>query len=178
MKPVIRTVLGGLVVLMSSVTAVSAAGLDRERYTARFPMQDRHSPNWPDVQACLRAWGPSQPFGDTRKLRFRVIRSSVKVFGLGGDVADDVVTDYPQLIFIQSAVNVMGKSRYRLMNPNGWYCFEDNVNVMGKAIIETACHPHLATSKGTSTTVLGKSDADEPGSVTVLGKTVIRRHCP
>ena len=167
-----------LLVLLLPVTTVVAGGLTRDQYEARFPMQDRNSPNWPDVQACLNAWGTSHPFRNVRKLRFRVIQSSVKVFGLGGDVVDNVATDYPQLIFIKSAVNVMGKSRYRLLNPNGWYCFEDNVNVMGKAIIETACQPHLATSKGASTTVLGKTDADEPGSVTVLGKTVIQRHCP
>ncbi len=160
--------------LVSANSWAGSKGMSREQYENQYGLYTSRSAHWPNVKGCLNAWGSNHPFKNRKKLRFRVIRSGVKVFGLGSNVDDYAKTSYPQLILIESAVNVMGKTTYRLMNPNGWYCFEDNVNVMGKAVIETACRTHIATSSG-STTVMGSNPGE--GGVTVMGKTVIKRHC-
>ena len=55
-----------------------------------------------------------------------------------------------------------------LLNPNGWYCFKSNVNVMGSLRIKAACKAHLASAHD-GTTVLGSNSDNK--SVTVLGST-------
>ena len=62
-----------------------------------------------------------------------MLGSSVNVLGIGGDVVDDVATPDPQLMLVKPSVNVLTKGRLRLMNPNGWYCFESAVTVLAKS---------------------------------------------
>ena len=62
----------------------------------------------------------------------------------------------------------MGRTRLDLLNPNGWYCFKSNVNVMGSLIIKAACTAHLASAHD-GTTVLGSNSDNK--SVTVMGAT-------
>jgi len=74
------------------------------------------------------------------------------------------------LVLIKPAVNVMGGSTVELRNPNGWYCFVTNVNVMGKMKIKAHCSAHLAQSHD-GVTAMGE-DANNK-SVTVMGKTEV-----
>jgi hypothetical protein len=76
----------------------------------------------------------------------------------------------PSLILVNPGVNVMGGTRVELLNPNGWYCFRSNVNVMGRLSIRAHCKAHFASAHD-AVTVLGSNQADK--SVTVLGKTQI-----
>lgn len=174
----IRTLAISLILGCLSMNAWARGGLSQSQYEDRFNLHGKESPHWPDVKACINAWeGKSNPFRKKKNVRFRIMSSTVKVFGLGGGSnsnVDEVKTSYPQLIFIKSSVNVMGKSTFRLMNPNGWYCFEDNVNVMGKAVIEIGCNTNLATTSG-STTVMGASRGTS--GVTVMGKSEVKRIC-
>ena len=48
---------------------------------------------------------------------------------LDTDVVDDEATAAPQLVLVKPSVNVLTKGRFRLMNPNGWYCFESAVKL-------------------------------------------------
>lgn len=121
------------------------------------------------VAACLKTWG-EHPFQDPP--RFLVLGSSVKVFGIGGDVTDEHTTLEPQLVLVKPAVNVLGKARFRLMNPNGWYCFESAVTVLAKSEIIVACGAHLASSADGVAVAGGNVGAD---GVTVLGKAVVKR---
>lgn len=122
---------------------------------------------------CLRNWG-EHPFKTDKQKRYREMEVSVKVLGIGGNVADKAVTDYPQLILIKPTIKVLSKQTITLMNPNGWYCFKSNVTVLGKGIIEAHCKAKLAeSSKGVA--VMGKNDESGKGGVTVLGKSVIKR---
>jgi hypothetical protein len=121
------------------------------------------------LMKCLKRWD-KHPF--PAKLTYKVMEAKVKVFGIGSDLRDDTKTKEPRLVLIKPSVNVMGKFKYHLLNPNGWYCLEADVNVMGKAEINLACTAKLASSKS-GATVMGGSD--KSGGVVVMGKTEIRR---
>jgi hypothetical protein len=117
------------------------------------------------IASCLRAWG-KQPFGANP--RYKTLSTSVKVFGIGENPADREKTSSPSLVLVNTGVNVMGRTRVELLNPNGWYCFKSNVNVMGSLIITAACTAHLASAHD-GTTVLGSNSDNK--SVTVMGAT-------
>lgn len=123
------------------------------------------------IRACLANWS-DHPFRGEDLPRYRTLGSSVSVFGIGGDVVDDVVTPDPQLVLVKPSVNVMTKGRFRLLNPNGWYCFESAVTVLAKSEIVAHCRAHL-TSSVQSATVAGSNAGAE--GVTVLGKAVVQR---
>ena len=150
-----------------------SADLNRGQYSKRYNMQSTSSPYWSNVSRCLGAWG-NHPFRNKASIRFRLMGAKVRVFGLGDNISDYTNTSYPQLIYIKPAVNVMSKTTYVLKNPNGWYCFESKVNVMGKSIIRAGCKTHIATTKG-DVVVLGR-DRNTKGT-TVLGKSLIYRDC-
>jgi hypothetical protein len=123
------------------------------------------------VRACLGAW-PDHPFRGDDPPRYRTLGSSVNVLGIGGDVVDDVVTSEPQLVLVKPAVNVLTKGRFRLLNPNGWYCLESAVTVLAKSEIVAHCTAHLASSVQSVAVAGGNAGAD---GVTVLGKAVVQR---
>jgi hypothetical protein len=165
-------------VLASAFALAFAAGLtayssgvapDAPQYIA-----GKDSEYWPAVKACLAVWGDSHPFKDESKLRFKILESSVKVFGIGNDITDDAESIGAQLILVRPAVNVMGKLTFHLMNPKGWYCFEKNVTVMAKSEVTMGCTTQV-TSAGPGATVMGSSPGK--GGTTVMGKTVFERKC-
>lgn len=124
------------------------------------------------IAACLKTWG-KHPFG--AHPTYKTLSTSVKVFGIGSNTADTVTTNSPALVLINPGVNVMGGSTIDLLNPNGWYCFRSNVNVMGGMTIRAHCKAHLASSSegGSGTTVMG-NNKDQKG-VTVMGSTQVER---
>ena len=119
----------------------------------------------PSIASCLKAWG-THPFGP--KPKFTTLAASVKVFGIGENPSDTVRTEAPALVLVNTGVNVMGGTTLELLNPNGWYCFRSNVNVMGSLNIRAHCSAHLASARD-GATVLGSNSGDK--SVTVLGST-------
>lgn len=123
------------------------------------------------IRSCLGTW-PDHPFRGDETPRYKVLGSSVNVLGIGGDVVDDVATPDPQLVLVKPAVNVLTKGRFRLMNPNGWYCFESAVTVLAKSEIVAHCTAHIASSIDGVAVAGGNSGAD---GVTVLGKAVVKR---
>lgn len=126
-----------------------------------------------NLAACLKAWG-SHPFGD--RPSYKVLNTSVKVFGIGQGTSDTEKTAGPALVLVNPGVNVMGGSVIELLNPNGWYCLRSTVNVMGGLTIRLACNALLASSAGTAT-VMG-NNAEQKG-VTVMGATTVERvGCP
>lgn len=117
------------------------------------------------IQGCLAAWG-QHPFGAHPK--YRVLASSVKIFGIGQSTDDTAITKGPDLVLIDTGVNVMGGSTLQLLNPNGWYCFASNVNVMGSLTLKAHCKAHLATATN-GMTFMGGDPSNK--SVTVFGAT-------
>ena len=128
----------------------------------------------PALDACISSWGKSAPFKKGTPAN-SVIAPSVKVFGLGGSGnVNDQPTDKPALVLVRPAVNVMGKSTIRLVNPQGWYCFRSNVNVAGKMEIDAPCTAHIASAKEDGTSV-GAADDSNKG-VSVFGALRITRY--
>lgn len=119
------------------------------------------------ISRCLKAWG-KHPFGNNPS--YRTLATSVKVFGIGQDTEDTQATSRPELVMVNTGVNVMGGSTMALMNPNGWYCLRSNVNVMGGMTVKAHCKAHLASATE-GVTVLGSNSENK--AVTVMGKTTI-----
>jgi len=161
-----------LLFCLLSINVSLAGGLDKSEYSAMFALQGQDSKNWPTLLKCLGSW-PKHPF-DTKSVKFRVIESNVKVFGIGGNTSDEVSTGYPQLILVRPAVSVMSKATYDLKNPNGWYCLKGQTNVMSKAVFNVDCKTHITSSESGST-VMGASTGTS--GTTVMGKTVLNRAC-
>lgn len=120
------------------------------------------------ISKCLQAWG-THPFG--AKPQYKTLSTSVKVFGIGENPKDSTITTAPALVLVNPAVNVMGGTIYELLNPQGWYCFRANVNVMGGLIIKANCQAHLASSSN-GATVMGTNESTK--GVTVMGKTKVK----
>jgi hypothetical protein len=117
------------------------------------------------IESCLRAWG-KHPFGNNPT--FKTFATSVRVFGIGQNTADTERTETPTLVLVNPGFNVLGGTTLELLNPNGWYCFRSNVNVMGSLRIRAHCKAHLASADD-GVTVLGSNQANK--SVTVMGAT-------
>ena len=126
------------------------------------------------LDGCISSWGKNSPFKKGTPAT-SVIAPSVKVFGVGGSgQVNDHATDKPALVLVRPAVNVMGKSRIKLENPKGWYCFRSNVNVAGSMEIEAPCEAHIASAKEDGTSV-GAVDETNKG-VSVFGALRITRY--
>lgn len=147
-------------------------GATREQYEKKHHLHQGDEGDDKAIERCLANWN-NHPFQNKADKRYRVIQTSVKVLGIGGDITDNDSTSYPQLVLIKPSVKVMSKQTYTFTNPNGWYCFKSNVTVMGKSVIKAHCNARIADSTN-SVEVLGKNDQDK-GGVTVLGKTEIQR---
>lgn len=148
-------------------------GISREQYEKMYNLSAVSSNEFATIKKCLDKFGDSHPFKDDKSKRFRVIDGSVKVLGIGGKVYDRTETSYPQLILVKPTVNVLTKSEFDLMNPNGWYCMKANVTVLSKNIVNLHCQARLATSEG-DTVVMGSGESGT-GGVTVLGKLKLNR---
>lgn len=126
----------------------------------------------PIIAACLTAFG-EHPFSDNPA--YRTLPVKVKVFGIGKDSVDDVITTEPALVYIKTGVNVMGGTVVHLKNPRGWYCMRPAVNVMGGFTIKLACDAHFAVV-GQGTSVMS-NDSDDSKATTVMGSTTVERDC-
>lgn len=123
------------------------------------------------IRSCLGTW-PDNPFKGDDPPRYKALGASVNVLGIGAEVADDTVTSDPQLVLVKPSVNVLTKGRLRLMNPNGWYCFESAVTVLAKSEITAHCKAHITSSVDGVAVAGGNKGTD---GVTVLGKAVVKR---
>ncbi len=119
------------------------------------------------IASCLKAWG-THPFG--KNPQYKTLGTSVKIFGIGQNSADTELTNSPSLVLVNPDINIMGGTTTELLNPNGWYCFRSNINVMGKLSIRAHCKAHLAAASD-GVTVLGSNSASK--SVTVMGSTQV-----
>lgn len=125
----------------------------------------------PAIDACLRAW-KTTPFKKGTD-NFRSLSAKVKVMGIGANINDVKETKKPELILVKPGVTVLSKQKLHLLNPNGWYCLQGSVAVLGKSEIDVHCNAKLASSAD-GVAVLGDKD-DEQGGVAVLGKIEVNR---
>ncbi|MCO4747475.1 MAG: hypothetical protein KC912_21925 [Proteobacteria bacterium] len=153
-----------LMALVVLTTPFLAQADERADYNGAHGVHPPDEAQLKHVQACLAAWG-EHPFAEAPET-IREMRSSVRVMGFGAELRDDVATSWPQLVLVEPAVNVMTKTTIQLNNPNGWYCLNANVTVMGKFVIKKACDARLADARS-GADVIAESETDS--SVTVLG---------
>jgi hypothetical protein len=128
------------------------------------------------IAGCLKAWG-DHPFGETPQ--FKTLGTSVKVFGIGKEIADTEATSAPSLVLIDPSFNVMGGSTIKLLNPNGWYCLRTTVSILGNVDIRAHCKAQLA-STSSGTTVLGNNGENrniKDLTLTVIGSVAVERPC-
>ncbi|MCF6346085.1 MAG: hypothetical protein L3J00_06405 [Thiomicrorhabdus sp.] len=118
------------------------------------------------VKACLANWS-QHPF-DAQNPKFRTYATKVTVFGIGGKVRDTEHTPQADLVLIKPNVSVMSKSTMDLLNPNGWYCLQNKVNVMSSTTINLHCKASM-TSNDSGMTVLGGNSESQESEITVLG---------
>lgn len=124
------------------------------------------------VRECLKHWG-KHPFASASP-KYRVLATKVKVLGIGGNTKAEQPTEKPELVLVKSSVSVMAKTKLELMNPNGWYCLEGRVSVLGKTQIDIHCKAKLASSSD-GVEVLGANSGGDSGGVSVLGSTRVNR---
>lgn len=125
------------------------------------------------VAACLSNWG-KHPFGkDLAEVKFRTISPGVKILGIGGsNLNDSAVTSSPELVLVKPSVNVLSKSTFKLLNPQGWYCLKGTTAVLGSAHFEIHCKANMASVDDNKTGVLGAADSD---GVAVLGSIRVKK---
>ena len=128
------------------------------------------------IAACLKAWG-NNPFGSNPQ--FKTLGTSVKVFGIGKTASDTEPTKSPSLVLVKPIFNVAGVSTVNLLNPNGWYCLQTTLSVVGRVHLRVQCKAQLAmTSDGK--TVVGnnaRNNAIRDAVVTAMGSVPVERPC-
>ncbi|OGA12697.1 MAG: hypothetical protein A3G25_12265 [Betaproteobacteria bacterium RIFCSPLOWO2_12_FULL_63_13] len=128
------------------------------------------------IAACLKAWGV-HPFG--KAPQFKTMGTSVKVFGIGSEVADTQPTSTPALVLINPSFNLVGVSTIELLNPNGWYCMRTTVTIMGNVHLRAHCKAQLAlTSAGVTATGNNVENVNIKNvTVTAIGSFSVERPC-
>ncbi|MBW2255653.1 MAG: hypothetical protein JRI25_13775 [Deltaproteobacteria bacterium] len=166
--------LAALLGLGLTTVATADPPYDKERYEAAFDLRTGDDEDQIHLKSCLKAWG-THPFGEEERYTARFFESNVRVMGIGQEMRDEAVTNYPQLILVKPSVNVMTKTTYELLNPMGWYCFDANVTVLGKAVLKADCAAHIANAREGAAVAAA---TDEEGSVAVFGAVRVERVGP
>ena len=128
------------------------------------------------IAACLKIWG-DHPFGKTPQ--FKTLGSTVNVFGIGSEARDTGRTDSPSLVLVNPSVNLMGRSTIELLNPNGWYCLQTVISIMGGTTLRAHCKAQLASTSAGST-VLGNNTDNrslKDLTVTMMSSVAVERPC-
>jgi hypothetical protein len=127
------------------------------------------------IGKCLAAWGSKNPFGDKAYTDYRKISAAVSILGSGGYAVEDrEVTASPKLILVSASVSVLGSTNYMLMNPNGWYCFMVDVNVLSKVNVDLQCKAKLADTR-VAVNVLSKPSSTAAVGVNVMSSVTVNR---
>jgi hypothetical protein len=157
--------------------AAEPVPLDAEAYAAQIPLEGPEHKDFPKIEACLRAWGPDHPFTTPASRRFRPVKQGVRVLGFGAPdrTYDELRTEQPELVLVDTSVVVLSNSYLWLENPNGWYCLDRSVAVGGRVVINAACGANIADATD-SFVVLGKN-IDREGGVNVVGKLRVNELC-
>jgi hypothetical protein len=139
-----------------------------KKYGTRVPSADQAQ----TLDRCLQAWGEEAPWKTSAKLKVRVLSTQVRVMGFGGvEPVDDLHTEHPQLVLIEPSVSVATKTTYKLLNPNGWYCFHTPTTALAVSLVKLACDAHLSSSSDSGVAVIGRDETSTgAGGVVVLGQ--------
>ncbi len=127
------------------------------------------------IGKCMAAWGSNNPFGDNAYTEYRKISAAVSILGNGGYAVEDRdITTSPKLILVSASVSVLGSTNYLLMNPNGWYCFMVDVNVLSKVNVDLQCKAKLADTR-VAVNVLSKPSNTAAVGLNVMSSVTVNR---
>ncbi|MCX6110469.1 MAG: hypothetical protein NTZ90_12800 [Proteobacteria bacterium] len=124
------------------------------------------------LKKCLDAWGGKSPF--TTASPYRKIGFAVSVLGFGSSIDDTNASADPELVVIGAAVNVLSITKYRLLNPKGWYCLIADVNVASKLTVDLHTDAHLADSR-VDVDILSAGSNAGIVAVSVLSDVTVKR---
>lgn len=122
--------------------------------------------NIASIEACYAEWG-DHPFADASTQEFTYIEPIIRVMGFGSAEYSDKATDAPTLYLVGLNINDLTRTTYTLNNPNGWYCFYNNVTVTARQEVHMVDGAHIADAKS-HVHVLGSGDRGH-GGIVVLG---------
>lgn len=128
------------------------------------------------IAACLKVWA-EHPFG--QRPQFKTLDTSVTLFGIGSAARDTQPRPSPALVLVKPIFNVAGSATVELSDPNGWYCMQTTLSVVGRVHIRAHCKAHLAMTSDGKTV---RGDNAENRSirdvvVTVMGSVPVERPC-
>lgn len=122
------------------------------------------------IEACMESW-EEVPF--TEETLVTKVKLDFNIFS--DTYTDDVITNQPKLLLIESSVSLLSNTTYELYNPNGWYCFKGGFNILSTIIIEAHCDAQLASTN--SQINIGGTTVGEQGqtNVNVLSDLAVTR---
>ncbi|MBM4252001.1 MAG: hypothetical protein FJ146_08525 [Deltaproteobacteria bacterium] len=125
------------------------------------------------INKCLTVWGANSPFNASSP--YRNLGVSVNILGFGSTIEDTNVTAAPELVVIPVAVNVLTITKYRLLNPNGWYCMIADVGVGAAIGVDLHKTARLADSRVDVRILTAGSNGPATVDVHVLSAVKVRR---
>ena len=125
------------------------------------------------VKKCLAAWGAGTPF--TEASPYRNLGVAVSVLGFGSSLDDSEATDKPELVVIPASVSVLTITKYRLLNPNGWYCMVADVSVGAIINVDLNKNARLADSRADVRVLSAGSNGPAMVDVHVISSVKVRR---
>lgn len=154
-----------------------ANAADQAEYDKKYGTQKPTPSQTAALNRCIQGWGDEAPWDSAADQKVRVISTQVRVMGFGGtEPVDDLKTDYPQLVLLEPSVSVATKTTYKLLNPNGWYCFHTATTALAVSRVELACEAHLANSSDSGVAVIASDETGKgDGGVVVLGQFEVNK---
>ena len=125
------------------------------------------------VKKCLAAWGAGTPF--TEASPYRNLGVAVSVLGFGSTLDDSDTTEKPELVVIPASVSVLTITKYRLLNPNGWYCMVADVSVGAIINVDLNQKAHLADSRADVRVLAVGSNGPAMVDVHVISSVKVRK---
>ena len=125
------------------------------------------------INKCLALWGTGTPFNSSSP--YRNLGASVNVLGFGPTIEDTNLTAAPELVVIPVSVNVLTIAKYRLLNPNAWYCMIADVSVGAIISVDLNKNAHLADSRADVRVLAVGSNGPAVVDVHVLSAVKVRR---
>lgn len=132
------------------------------------------------LAACLKQW-PNHPFTEGKTYRVRKISTS---FSFGGVTlaGNDSPTAEPKLVLMKTSINlnipgITGTAEYNFMNPNGYYCMTNQINVLADVRINLHCKARLASGENQFSVLSATNGSVSQSQVSLLSNVFVYRIC-
>ena len=127
------------------------------------------------LKACYEVWG-DHPFGAAEDQDVQYIAGRTRILGFGSKEYDNPETSsQPTLYMVGMNINYMSGTTYWLNDPNGYYCFYNNVTAL--SVQRVVAHTNAKLADGNSSVVIigSDDDAEGHGGIIVIGRVEVSR---